>query len=162
MASQLCAECKADPLESWLWRVEQAIGQAPARIVGRIVTDRDGPGGSAPTGPGRLVGVRATAEAGCHLPALPRGLTCRARGDSLWIEGPGPGQAEPLEALVEEILDPEVLRLIVLPELVAMDPAFLDERAWLDLDKRYALGPIDCHIDGRGLHVRLRAEMEAC
>jgi hypothetical protein len=162
MASQLCAELQADPLESWLWRVEQAIGQAPACIVGRIVTDRDAPVGPVRKGPGRLLGVQATAEACCHLPALPGGLRCRARGDSFWIEGPGRTQSEPLEALLEEILDPEVLRLIALPELVALDPAFLDERAWLDLDKRYVLGPIDCHLDGRGLHVRIRVELEAC
>ncbi|MFP4355467.1 MAG: hypothetical protein ACLFUJ_10145 [Phycisphaerae bacterium] len=151
----------SDPMEGWLWRIEQEALSASVQLQLPLGVDRDRDEVSE-SPQGRLVGIEATAAAELILPPLPAGLCYRARNSSLWIDGPSGLQSETLEAVLEETLDEQILRLMVMPELVAMDPEFLEEPAWLAMEKRYRLGPIRYRLDARGVRVQLQVEMEAC
>ena len=162
-ATAASASIGPDPLETWLWRVEQALTRAPTRMAGPVHLDTDvcesrslARGAPRP----RLVGVRAAVELSLHLPPLPRGLRLGVRDGGLWIEGPADTPPETLGAALEEVLDDKTLRLIALPEIAAGGDAFLDDPDWIAMELTFTLGPIAVCVEGPGVRVTVTIVVE--
>lgn len=154
-----------DPMEAWMWRLEDALMRAPTQLKGPIRTDTDPVEVADRTGRRRarrkLIYVAACVRMTLHLPPLPRGVRAEADGDRWVAVGPGPRQREPLADLLADALDPATIRLIVLPELLATGERFLDSDDWFHLPKDWSLGAIDLAVDGQGIVARIDLHLEA-
>jgi hypothetical protein len=153
-----------DPLEAWMWRLEQSIATAPTRLEGPIRTDYDEmevAQGRSLRVVRRLVGLRARVAMSLALPPLPRGMHLEAGRGEFQVVGPGQGQQEPLVHLLEEALDAATVRLIVLPELIASDQALLESDDWASLGKEWSVREIRCRIEALGVVARVELELEA-
>jgi len=159
MVETISKRLAPDAREHWLWQVERAVLWARTHLVGQAVAEY-APGESG-GGRSRLAAVRATVHVGGYLPPLGRGMHLEATEGSLWLFGPGDEPAEPLEEVLEEVLDPATARLLVLPELIAQGEGFLADRTWATLHKRYWADAARCRVDGRGVHVTFHVHLEA-
>jgi hypothetical protein len=154
-----------DPMEAWMWRLEDALMRAPTELIGPIRTDVDPVEVPGPSGAMRLrrklIYVKACVRMTLHLPPLPRGVRAEARGDTWLAVGPGPLQSEPLVELLSDALDPATVRLIVLPELLYTGERFLESDDWFNLPKDWSLGTIHLAVDARGIVARIDLHLEA-
>jgi len=147
-----------DRLGHWLWSLKQGACWGSSRLCGRVLCDYADVSDDLE---GVLISVRATVEVSFHLPKLPGLMHLVAEAGSLWLMDSRGDGGESLESIIEDQIDTDSLRLIVLPELIAAGEACLLDAGWALLDKRYSISAVSYIFDDRGLLVTLGVEMEA-